>query len=162
MTANTEDIPAESVDYSEEADLRVEEEAIQGDPITDDHFISINRESEIVPDSESNQHSVMVAPPSVIIQTNMMRLVRSSLILVVRVNAFTLSLLRLLHIYVHDVVGRVYSMYLAYFLTHPLCSYMPSAPSPQFPGLAASPLQHNTEEGFSFMHESEVDRSAYN
>jgi hypothetical protein len=35
---------------------------------------------------------------------------------------------------------------------------MPSAPSPQFPGLAASPLQHNTEEGFSFMHESEVDR----
>ena len=40
-------------------------------------------------------------------------------------------------------------------------SYMPSAPSPQFPGLAASPLQHNTEEGFSFMHESEVDRSMY-
>ena len=36
---------------------------------------------------------------------------------------------------------------------------MPSAPSPQFPGLAASPLQHNSDEGFSFMHESEVDRS---
>ena len=36
---------------------------------------------------------------------------------------------------------------------------MPSAPSPTFPALGANPLQPVQEDGFSFMHESEVDRS---
>ena len=73
MASNFEHIPAESVDYSEEAGLPVEE-AIRGEP-AEDHFMSMNRESGMVPDSEANQHSVMVAPPAVITQTNMMRYV---------------------------------------------------------------------------------------
>ena len=66
----------------------------------------------------------------------------------------------------------VYSMFMSIFLFYncahndiyaPIVhSFMPSAPSPQFPGLAASPPQHTSEEGFSFMHESEVDRSMIN
>ena len=74
MTSNIEDIPTESVDYSEEAGLPVEE-AVRGEPATEDHFMTINTETGIMPDSEINQHSVMVAPPSVITQSTMMRYV---------------------------------------------------------------------------------------
>ena len=69
MTSNIQDIPAESVDYSEEAGLPVEE-AVRGEPATEDHFMT---ETGIMPDNEINQHSVMVAPPSVITQSTMMR-----------------------------------------------------------------------------------------
>ena len=41
---------------------------------------------------------------------------------------------------------------------HLLPRYTPSAPSPTFPALGPSPLQQGHEEGFSFMHESEVNR----
>ena len=71
MTSNIEDIPAESVDYSEEAGLPVEE-AVRGETAAEDHFMTMERESGLVPDSEINQHSVMVAaPPSVITQPMM-------------------------------------------------------------------------------------------
>ena len=40
-----------------------------------------------------------------------------------------------------------------------LSSYMPSAPSPTFPALGTSPVLLSHDDGFSFMHESELDRS---
>ena len=75
VTSNIEDLAAESVDYSEEAGLPVEE-AVRGEPATEEHhFMTINTETGIIPDSEINQHTVMVAPPSVITQSTMMRYV---------------------------------------------------------------------------------------
>lgn len=75
VTSNIEDIAAESVDYSEEAGLPAEE-AVRGEPATEEHhFMTINTDTGIIPDSEINQHSVMVAPPSVITQSTMMRYV---------------------------------------------------------------------------------------
>lgn len=75
VTSNIEDFAAESVDYSEGASLPVEE-AVRGEPATEEHrFMTINTETGIIPDSEINQHSVMVAPPSVITQSTMMRYV---------------------------------------------------------------------------------------
>ena len=38
---------------------------------------------------------------------------------------------------------------------------MPSAPSPTFPGLNANPLQPTADDGFSFMHESEVSSTTH-
>ena len=71
LTSTYEHVPAESVDYSEESGLPVEE-AIQGEP-AEDQFMSMSRESGVAPGNEVNQHSVMGAPPSVITQTNVMR-----------------------------------------------------------------------------------------
>ncbi len=40
-----------------------------------------------------------------------------------------------------------------------VCSgYVPSVPSPTFPGLGPSPVQPTASDAFSFMHDSEVDR----
>ncbi|XP_064400637.1 caprin-1-like isoform X2 [Halichondria panicea] len=41
-----------------------------------------------------------------------------------------------------------------------LTGYTPSAPSPTFPGLGPSPVQPIAGDGFSFMHDSEVDRGS--
>ena len=43
-------------------------------------------------------------------------------------------------------------------LVLPCRGYTPSAPSPTFPGLGPSPVQPIAGDGFSFMHDSEVDR----
>ena len=73
VTSTIEETAAESVDYSEEVGLPVEE-AVRGEPASEEpHFMTMNTETGIMPDSEITQHSVMVAPPSVITQSSMMR-----------------------------------------------------------------------------------------
>ena len=71
VTSNIEDIPAESVDYSEEAGLPVEE-AVRGEPAAEDHFMTMDRDTGMVPDTEISQHPVMVAPPPSVITQPMM------------------------------------------------------------------------------------------
>lgn len=73
MASPHEHVPSENVDYSEESALHVPvEEAIRGEP-AQEHFTSMAREGVIAPGNEAGQANVIVSPPTVMTQTNMMR-----------------------------------------------------------------------------------------
>ena len=74
MPSTLEHDPADSIDYSEEPRLPVEEAVREEPPAPESQFIAMARDAGVAPGDEANQPGVMGAPPpSVITQTNMMR-----------------------------------------------------------------------------------------